>query len=205
MLVLSRKVGERVVIGVGTGLGVAYLVPCGNRLQPLASEGGHAGFAPATPEQLALWHAVQATQGRVSAEEIVSGPGLARVHEFMRGRGDFPAVSAENMSPEGIAEAALESRDPLCSSALELFVECLGNVAGDYALMVLARGGVYIAGGMIPRIAAHIGSERFRAAFCAKGVHSGLMMRLPVRAVLSERLGVLGAARLATESDAQVD
>jgi glucokinase len=188
----------RVVLGVGTGLGIAYLLPVDGKLRELAGEGGHAGFAPATREQAELWHAIFAAEGRVSAEMILSGRGLANVYEYLRGKKIHP-VTLHSHLPEQISQAALEGSDPLAGAALDLFVECLGTVAGDHALATMARGGVYFTGGIVGKILPRIQSPRFREAFCAKSPHSAALMRIPVRAVTSERVAVLGAALLATQ------
>lgn len=188
----------RVVIGVGTGLGVSYLVSVDGKLREVAGEGGHAGFAPATLQQAELWQSLFRAYGRASAEMVVSGPGLANIYEFLQGAGVHP-VTLRSPLPEKITRSALDRSDPLCDAALELLVECLGSVAGDHALSAMARGGVYLTGGMVAKILPRLSSARFREAFCAKAPHSALLMRIPVRAVTSERVGVLGAARLAQE------
>jgi glucokinase len=183
----------RVVIGVGTGLGIAYLIPePGGGYRELASEGGHAGFAPATPAQLDVWRAIFTQCGRVSAEDIVSGRGLPRIHAALCGR----HVMSEEMSAEDVAIAA-EKGDACSVQALDLFSECLGNVAGDHALALLARGGVFLAGGVIAKLLPKINKARFREAFCAKSPHSAMMMKIPVKAAASERAAILGAAKIA--------
>ena len=189
----------RVVMGVGTGLGIGYLVPCGGRLVPLAGEGGHMGFAPATPEQAELWRSVQAQRGRVSAEDIVSGTGLPRIYDFVARRGNCPPGPTEALQAEQISAGAVDRADPACTAALDLFVECMASVAADHALAVMARGGVYLVGGVVAKNLPCVRRERFQAAFCAKGAHSAMLRRIPVRAATSERLGVLGAARFAAE------
>ena len=177
----------QVVIGAGTGLGVAYRVWQGDRYAVIGGEGGHAGFAPADERQAGLWRALHAEFGRVGVEQIVSGPGLARVHDFLRaGRGTA-------LAPEEIASSA----DPVARAALDLFLECFGATAGDHALAVLARGGVFLAGGIAPRVLPRLRSGPFLAAFGAKGTHARLMALFPVRVVVNERLGLLGAAKLA--------
>jgi len=177
----------QVVIGAGTGLGVAYRVWQGDRYAVIGGEGGHAGFAPADERQAGLWRALHAELGRVGVEQIVSGPGLARIHEFLReGRGAA-------LEPEEIASSA----DPVARAALDLFLECFGAEAGDHALAVLARGGVFLAGGIAPKILPQLRSGPFLAAFGAKGAHASLMTRFPIKVVLNERLGLLGAAKLA--------
>ena len=186
----------RVVMGVGTGLGIAYLVPENNGYRVVPSEGGHVGFAPCTARQLELWRSLFAAHGRVEAEEIVSGTGLVHVYSFVKGNGAHAHGEREDtVSAAWISERA-EKGDPECSGALDLFLECMGNVAGDHALAVMARGGVYLTGGVIARLYARIGESRFSEAFCAKGVLSATLMKIPVRAVTNERVVLLGAAKL---------
>ena len=184
----------RVVIGVGTGLGIAYLVPDGDGgWRAISGEGGHAGFAPATAAQLDLWQAIHAQCGRVSAEDIVSGRGLPSIHATLCGK---PVLSQKDMTAEQVAAAA-DGGDACAIRTLDLFSECLGNVAGDHALSVLARGGVYLAGGVVVKLLQKLHKERFREAFCAKSPHSALMMKIPVKAVASDRVAILGAVRIA--------
>ncbi len=189
----------RVVLGVGTGLGISYLVPIDGKLHEVQGEGGHAGFAPSTLEQVELWHSIFAAHGRASNELVASGLGLANCYAFLRGKGVHVCTTGDMPLPEKIAQAAAEG-DALCNAALDLFVECLGSIAGDYALSAMARGGVYLTGGIVAKNLARLQSPRFRQAFCAKAPHSAVLMRVPVRAVTSERVGVLGAARLALEA-----
>jgi glucokinase len=194
----AAETEPRVVIGVGTGLGISYLVSVDGKWRDVAGEGGHAGFAPATLEQAELWHSLFTTFGRASAEMVLSGPGLANIYTFLQGKGTH-TVTLQSPLPERISQAALDGSDALCSVALDLFVECLGSVAGDHALSAMARGGVYLTGGIVAKILPRLQGPRFREAFCAKAPHSAVLMRIPVRAVTSERVGVLGAARLALE------
>lgn len=166
----------RVVLGAGTGLGVAYAFFDGARYVPVPGEGGHAAFAPADERQAQLWRTLHERLGRVEVEHVVSGAGLVRIHEFLGG---------ESCAPE---EASDE--------AVELFAACYGAVAGDHALQVLARGGVYVAGGIAPRVLPRLAAP-FLAAFNDKGAFSDEARRMPVRVVRTERLGLLGAARAA--------
>jgi glucokinase len=193
----ASETEPRLVIGVGTGLGIAYLVPVDGKLREVPGEGGHAGFAPATQMQMELWQSVYHAVGRVSCESILSGQGLATIYSFLHGKGTHPGAEPE-LLPERITEAARDRKDALCSAALDLFAECLGTVAGDLALSAMARGGVYLTGGITAKIVTALQQGRFREAFCAKAPHSALLMKIPVRAITSERVGVLGAARLAT-------
>ena len=178
----------RVILGVGTGLGVAYLMPRGDKWDIVPGEGGHAGFAPATYAQAQLWEAIFSRHGRVAAEDVVSGMGLSNLHAFV-------TRSNEPVTADALLDRAVQ--DEGSSATLDLFVECLGNVAGDHALAVMARGGVYLMGGVITRLHARIRNGRFSEAFCAKGVHSATLMKIPVKAVTSDRVALLGAAKLA--------
>lgn len=190
----------RVVIGAGSGLGVAYALPQGKHYQVIAGEGGHAGFAPADDEQMRLWQTLHAEVGRVSVEHVVSGPGLVRIYAFLRGTLPEAPGLDESVRAEGaaaIGRHALDQGDPLACRALDLFIACYGAVAGDHALSVSARGGVYIAGGIAPKILTRLAAGGFMAAFNAKGSHAQMNHRMPVQVVTTERLGLLGAALIA--------
>ena len=194
----------RLVIGAGSGLGVAYLIWTDTGYRVIAGEAGHAGFAPSTVEQLELWRDLYARQGRVSAEHVVSGPGLVRIHEFIA-RSAREAVSATaaphvGITPAEITQAALAAGDPRCLRVLDLFISCYGDVAGNHALAILARGGVYIAGGIAPKILPRLLAGGFLAAFNAKGAHAGEVRKIPVSVVTNERLALLGCAALAARS-----
>jgi glucokinase len=160
----------RVVLGAGTGFGVAYVV----NGMPVAGEGGHAGFAPADTEQAALWRFLHEKLGRVQLEDLLSGPGLARINEF---------VTGAKASPEAVT-----------GRALDLFVACYGAAAGDHALNVMARGGVFVAGGIAPKILPRLAAGGFLAAFNDKGAFAELTQRMPVHVVTNERVGLIGAA-----------
>lgn len=185
----------RVVIGAGTGLGVAYLVPAATGWTVIAGEGGHIGFAPQSEEQAALWRWLRAARGRIAAEDVVSGAGLAAIHAFLLGRRPGPR------QPDAAAavQQAAAAGDPIAARALDLFCEIYGAVAGDHALAVLARGGVYIAGGIAPRILDRLGSGGFLRAFNDKGAHQPLACRMPVYVVINEHLELLGAAAAALD------
>jgi glucokinase len=178
----------RLLIGAGTGLGLAIATGRGRDLRVIAGEGGHAAFAPADATQDRLLAHLRASLGRVEIEHVVSGPGLARIYAFLRG------AAAPDADPAEIASAALDRGDALALSALDLFLACYGAAAGDQALAVLARGGVYLAGGVAPRLLARMRSGGFLEAFNAKGAFAGHARTFPVHVVVNERLGVLGAA-----------
>ena len=179
----------RAVLGVGTGLGVAYLVPRDGGYQVVPGEGGHVGFSPGSVEQADLWQGMFRLHGRVEAEMICSGMGITNVYEVLKGE-------RARREPAWISENASKG-DATCAHALDLISECLGNVAGDHALAVMARGGVYLAGGVVAKIAQTFNTQRFREAFCAKGAFSSHLMKIPVKLVTNERLALIGAARAA--------
>jgi glucokinase len=191
----------RMVIGAGTGLGVAYLIRAGKGYTVIAGESGHAGFAPATLEQLELWRELYARNGRVSAEDVVSGLGLVRIYEFMErssGGQAAPAIASRTrLTPAAITRAALEHNDPLSLRALDCFIACYGEIAGNCALAVLARGGVTVAGGIAPRILSRLRQGGFLAAFNAKGAHADTMRKIPLSVVTHDRLGLLGCVLMA--------
>jgi glucokinase len=160
------------------------------------SEAGHQGFPPSTPQQVRLWQSIHASHGRVEAEDVVSGLGLTHIFSFMKDE-DAHAKGApeDKVTASWIAERAAKG-DLVCSGALQLFFECLGNVAGDHALAVLARGGVFLAGGVMTRVHSLIEPSRFCESFCAKGALSATMMKIPVHSVTTDRLSLLGAAKM---------
>lgn len=190
--------GPRLLIGAGTGLGVAYLLREGSGTRIVAGEGGHVGFAPASGEQIELLRFVSPALRRVSAEQLLSGAGLARLYAFAhRNSGALPA----DVRDEGAAAVVrrFDAGEPAALEALALFASIFGAVAGDHALSMLATGGVCVAGGLAPRVSAALCDGRFVAAFCDKEKHEALMARMPIRLVRDERLGLLGAARCALE------
>lgn len=190
---------SRLVIGAGTGLGVAYLVRGETGYQVIAGEGGHAAFAPTTLEQMALWRDLYSRQGRVTIEDVVSGPGLVRIYEFIARTQDGGTVPVET-TPATITEAALLSGHAASLRALDLFIACYGEAAGNYALAALARGGVYVAGGIAPRIVSRLLLGGFLEAFNAKGVYTDTARKIPVSVVTNERLGLLGCALIAARA-----
>jgi glucokinase len=193
----------RLLIGAGTGLGVAFVVGRGRSLRVVGGEGGHAAFAPADEQQEALLRHLRPALGRIELEHVISGAGLARIYDFLRhtGRGResaaLRAALAAGAGPAAITHAALEAADPLALAAIDLFIACYGAAAGDYALAVLARGGVYVTGGVAPKILARLRAGGFVAAFNAKGAFAEAARACPVHVVTNERLGLLGAVSAA--------
>lgn len=199
--------GPCAYLGAGTGLGQGWRIPCGDGMVVVASEGGHAGFAPRTEREARLLSYWQGRLGRVHREVLLSGPGIARIAEYLReveGMSAGPALSAA-LADGGDPAAALGSagiagRDPLAVETLRLFVGIYGAVAGDAGLEVVATGGVWLAGGIAPRLAELLHGREFREAFLDKGPMSHVAQRLPVRLVTEPRVGLLGAARRAALS-----
>jgi len=190
----------RLLIGAGTGLGVAFVLGRGRGLRVVSGEGGHVAFAPADDLQDALCRHLRGLLGRVELEHVVSGAGLGRIYAFLGGSGRYagnPATAAAIASGDpaaAISHAALTAGDALAGAALDLFIACYGAAAGDHALAVLARGGVYVAGGIAPKILSRIRAGGFIRAFNAKGAFSATARACPVHVVTNERLGLLGAA-----------
>ncbi|MBS3917074.1 MAG: glucokinase [Sulfuritalea sp.] len=182
----------RLLIGAGTGLGVAALMPEGDGWRTVGGEGGHIGFSPANEEQQAVWQHLARPGGRVTAENVISGPGLAAIYDSLC------KVSPGNTATEP-AEivAAAASGNPLAECALDLFVAAYGAFAGDLALLFMARGGVYLGGGIAPKILPRLQAGGFVRAFRARGAHAGLMPDFPIRVIANERLGLLGALSIA--------
>lgn len=182
----------RLLIGAGTGLGVAGLVPEGAGWRTISGEGGHIGFSPADEEQLSVWRHLQRPGGRVTAENVISGPGLAAIYESLV---KVSPGSTAITDPAEIAAAA--ETEPQARRAIDLFVSAYGAFAGDLALLFMARGGVYLGGGIAPKILPRLQAGGFVHAFCARGAHAGLMQDFPIRVVTNERLGLLGALAIA--------
>ena len=197
--------GTVVVIGAGTGLGVAILEREGQGYRVLPSEAGNADFAPTDELQDKLMIYLRRTYGRVSCERVISGPGLMRVFSFLQDSGFgvpskqlLAATKRPDADPsEIIAEYALAKLNPLAVRALDLFIAAYGSFAGNIALTALARGGVYIAGGIAPRIAVRLKEGGFVKAFTAKGGFAPLLTGIPVFVVMDPQVGLRGALRVA--------
>jgi glucokinase len=180
--------GNAAVISAGTGLGEAGLYWDGEQHLPFPSEGGHADFAPRDDAQLALHRFLEAEVGHVSYERVCSGIGLANVYRFLGG----PAADAGE-----ICAAALAGTDERAVAALDLMVSIYGAEAGNLALTVMATGGVYLGGGIAPKILPKLSDGIFMRAFTAKGRFAELLERVPVRVILNDQAALLGAARRA--------
>jgi len=195
---VPERHGTRAVLGAGTGLGQAILVWQGDHYAILPTEGGHVDFGPTDPLQLELARWLIRHDGRASYEDILSGVGLARVYAFLRERGLIPespvvAAAIEQGDPAAAIITAAQGRDPLASAALDLFVTIYGAQAGNLALAAGATGGVYVAGGIAPRILEKLRAGSFLAAFRAKGRMAGLLERIPLSVIVAPDVGLRGA------------
>lgn len=198
--------GVRLAIGAGTGLGIAHAVWCANGYKTVASEGGHAGFAPQNERQVRLFDALRADVERIEAEYVVCGAGLERIYGTLRSENpgaESSALRAELDRGSGaaaITRFALEHGDPLASDALDLFIDCYGSVAGDHALAVLPSGGVFVVGGIAPKILRRLEAGGFARAFTDKGNFGTLAGTFPIAVVTNEHLGLMGATLIARSS-----
>ena len=193
-----ESVGTRALIGAGTGLGVAIVTRCGERWQVLPGEGGHVDFAPRSKEQQALLDYLLAQNSRVSVEMLLSGPGLERIYEFICSQNGLDPVSARRTA-ESVSSTALIGRDPLAVKAMDIFVDIYGAQAGNLALTSMATGGVFIAGGIAPKILSVLKRGEFLDRFLDKPPMQELLRSMPVRVVLNTRSGLLGAVQLASD------
>jgi glucokinase len=194
--------GPIAIVAPGTGLGEAFLIWGGSDYVACASEGGHTDFGPTDTLQSELWRYLSGCYGHVAYERVCSGSAIPDMYDFLRNTAHAPEptefaarlAAAHDRTPL-IVEAALENAaaNPLCLAALDLFVSILGAESGNLALKVLATGGVYLAGGIPPRIVPKLTDGRFMQAFAAKGRFSDLLGRIPVKVVVT-RAALLGAA-----------
>lgn len=204
----KKPVGNQAVIAAGTGLGEAGMYWDGSQHQIFASEGGHADFAPLDDLQIQLLRYLQARYGHVSYERVVSGPGLVNVFHFLRdtGHGTEPSWLIEEMAQgdpaAAISRAAMDGRCALSEQALDLFVAVYGAETGNLALKMMATGGVFVGGGIAPKILPKLAGPLFMEAFLSKGRMSPLVESMPVYVITNDKAALLGAARCALERSA---
>jgi len=186
--------GNIAVIAAGTGLGEAFVHFVNRRFEPYASEGGHADFAARNEEEIALLRDLVERYGRAEVEQVLSGRGLVNIHRVTH-RSGCPIVHAYDYdAPARISDAALDHRCDLCVKAMNMFVEAYGAEAGNLALRTVATGGVFVAGGIAPRILPALTNGRFLSAFRSKAPFEAMLSKVPVKVVLNPELGLLGAA-----------
>lgn len=195
--------GTKVVLAPGTGLGEAFLTWDGSRYRAYASEGGHTDFATTNPLESDLLRYLQEKFGHVSYERICSGMGLPNIYDYFKDNGHYeePAWLAEQLAVADdptpvIVNAALDEKASceLCKATLKLFISVLGSEAGNVALKVLATGGIYLGGGIPPRILPALKQEVFMQAFLNKGRLSGFLKNVPVYVILNPKIALIGAA-----------
>jgi len=208
----ASQVGNRALVAAGTGLGEGLLIWNGHSHTPYPSEGGHTDFAPRNEDEIDLLRFLkQRYNGRISYERVVSGMGLTNIYDFLhevRGM-EEPAwltarIAAAHDPNSVITENALAAKSEICEKALDMFVSIYGAEAGNLALKLLSVGGVYIGGGIAPRIIEKLKDGAFMKAFTDKGRLSQLLINMPVRIILESRAALLGAAAYAEARAAEL-
>jgi glucokinase len=201
--VKGTPVGNQAVISAGTGLGEAGMYWDGTKHLVFASEGGHADFAPRNELETELLRYLRVRFGHVSYERIVSGPGLVNVFNFLRDteRGVEPKWLADEMlhsdPAAAISRAAIDGKCGLSEQAIDLFVSIYGAEAGNLALKIMATGGIYLGGGIAPKMLPKLAGPLFMEGFLSKGRMQHLLEAIPVRVITNDRVALLGAARFA--------
>jgi glucokinase len=196
-------IGNQSVIAAGTGLGEAGLYWDGKQYHIFASEGGHADFGPRNDLEVELFCYLTKKFGHVSYERILSGPGLINVYDFLRDtkRGTEQKWLLDEMAQEdpaaAISRAGIAGKDPLSEQAVDIFVSVYGAEAGNLALKTKSTGGLYVAGGIAPKMLPKLTEPPFMNAFFEKGRMRGLMESIAVHVITNDKLALLGAARCA--------
>jgi glucokinase len=204
------QVGNQAVVSAGTGLGEAGIYWNGEKYEVFASEGGHCDFAPRNELEIELLRHLSAKFGHVSFERIVSGPGLVNVYRFLRdtGRGEEPSWLTDQMAhgdpAAAISNAALASKAPLAEHALDLWISIYGAEAGNVAMKLMSTGGVYLGGGIAPRIVSRLSGPLFMQAFLSKGRMQSLLESIPVKVITYDKTALMGAARYAAMKSNEV-
>ena len=193
--------GNRAVISARTGLGVAGLFWDGNRHHPFACEGGHSNFAPSDNLEIELLQYLQKKYGRVSCERVLSGPGIKNIYDFLRDTRKFeePDWLREQLShaqdaPALISQLALEDKAAICEQSLAIFVAIYGSQTGDCALNYMSTGGIFIGGSIAAKIVPKMKDPIFLRSFLAKGRMEPLLREMPVKIVINDDSGIMGAA-----------
>lgn len=200
--------GLRVAIGAGTGFGTAIVSWC-DGYQVHATEAGHASFAPGDADQAGLFQFLHERHGRVSIERVLSGRGLVQIHEYLlslegvQETGELARARRQGDAAASISAFAQGAMDPAAQRSLNLFVRIYGSQAGDIALKTLPRGGLYIAGGIAPKIIDNLRNGRFMEAFLDKSPMREPLLQIPVHVVMEPRVGLLGALSLARRQEQQ--
>lgn len=207
----ASTAGNRALISAGTGLGEAFMVWNGKRHIPMASEGGHCDFAPRNEDEIGLLHHLQKKLGgRVSYERVIAGVGIKSVYDYLRDeqKMEEPAWLKQRMDAEDpnavIGELGESGESEICAKTLDMVVSAYGAEAGNLVLKVLAIGGVYLGGGIAPKILKKLQDGSFMKAFTDKGRLSDLLVNTPVRVILESRAALIGAAAFAEARAAEL-
>jgi glucokinase len=179
------------VMGAGTGFGVAQLLKQGDDYTVISTEGGHISFAPTTHLERDLWAHLKKSKDHICIESILSGRGLARLHDFLV---EYAGSGSKGLSPEEVSALAASGDAPSCVRAVQLFLSIFGAVASDIVLAQGARGGVWIAGGIVPKIYEHVGTSDFLTRFGAKGIMSSYLTNIPIHVITDTNSALIGAA-----------
>lgn len=198
---VMRGDGNAAVIAAGTGMGQAYLHRVDGRLTPVPSEGGHADFAARTDREIELVRMLRERYGRAEVEHVLSGPGLTNLHRFTHRGGECEMLAGVDVrdAPPRISQAGMTGRCQGCVDALRMFVSAYGAEAGNMALRGVTTSGLYVGGGIAPKILPVIRSGLFMEAFLAKAPMAELLAKVPVKVILNPEAGLLGAAVYAQE------
>lgn len=194
----STASGAKVVLGPGTGLGVGALIESGGIFVPVPGEGGHVALGPVEPDEFPIWANIEPEYGRISAEALLSGRGLVRLY---RAVAETEGASAPLALPAEITTAALAGSDPVAVRTVSLYSRLLGRLAGDMALIFMARGGAYLGGGISPRILPFLKEGEFRRAFEAKAPHTEFMSSIPSWVITRDNAALPGLAAFAREPE----
>lgn len=201
---VAKSAGNQAVISAGTGLGEAGLYWDGSKHHVFAAEGGHTDFAPANELQIELWlYLRKKFGGHVSWERVLSGPGQYNIYEFLRDTGkgkEEPWLTEEIKGGDpsaAVSRNGVSGKSPLAEEAVNVFVEIYGAAAGNLALKFLATGGVFVGGGIAPKILTKLKEERFLTSFLDKGRLRSLLAEIPIRVVLNDKTALLGAGHVA--------
>ena len=207
----ASQIGNRALIAAGTGLGEGILAWNGRIHVPMPSEGGHTDYGPRNEDEIDLLRFLkQKYNGRVSYERVVAGMGITNIYDFLRDvRGmEEPAWLRDRLASEDpnavITELALAAKSELCEKTLDMYVSAYGAEAGNLALKILSVGGLYLGGGIAPKILDKLKDGTFMRAFTDKGRLSQLLINMPVRVILESRAALLGAAAYAEARAAEL-
>ena len=192
----SDDSGPRLVLGPGTGMGMAMLIPIGDDLRVFPSEGGNVGFSPATHLEIEILNVLHKSMGRVLVEDMLSGNGLVLLHKTLCAIRD---TKPQSFSAVKITELALAQKDPVCKDTVNIFCGIMGEYAGDMVLATGASGGVYLGGGILPRIASMLASGTFCARFSAKRKVPEFVKDVPVWLITAKYPALIGACYLLRE------